>query len=89
MIDKERNKGGECHHYKLKKTNKRVTFDIINDISEYITLVQLVDTVVNVNHAVSISGFWIYYLNYEKEFPFLKESLHIISYCSYSDEMHA
>ena len=40
---------------------------ILNDISEYFTLVQLMDTVGNVTHAVSIVGKCIFDSNYKKE----------------------
>ena len=39
---------------------KRGQFDILNDISEHLTLVQIMDTTGNVNHAFSITGCWIY-----------------------------
>ena len=34
------------------------TFDILNDISENVTLVQLIDSLGNVNHAIIIVGHW-------------------------------
>ena len=33
--------------------------DIINEISEYVSLVQFVETVGNIIHAVNIAGNWI------------------------------
>ena len=39
------------------------TFDIINDISENVTWVQLMYTIVNVNNVVSVFGVWIYDYN--------------------------
>ena len=50
------------HLYRLKKTGE---FDIMNDISEHVTPVQLVDTAGNVNHVVSIIACWIYDSNYK------------------------
>ena len=41
-------------------------FDILNEISEYVNLVQLMDSLGNVNHDISIVGHWIFYSNYEK-----------------------
>ena len=41
-------------------------FDILNDISEKFTLVQLMDTLVNIKHYISILGYWIFDSNYEK-----------------------
>ena len=40
--------------YNLKKWVKKGTFDILNDISENFTLVKLMETLGNVNHAISI-----------------------------------
>ena len=34
--------------------NKKDDFDILNEISENVTLVQLMDSLGNVNHAISI-----------------------------------
>ena len=35
-------------------------FDILNDISEYVTLVQLMNSLGNVNRAISIVGYQIF-----------------------------
>ena len=43
-----------------EKTGK---FGILNHISDHVTLVQLIDTISNVNNAVSINGYWIYDYN--------------------------
>ena len=45
------------------------SFDILHDISEKFTLVQLMDSVGNKNNAVSIVGYWIFDSNYKKELP--------------------
>ena len=37
---------------------KNDAFDILNDISEDVTLVQLMDSLGNVNHAIIIVGHW-------------------------------
>ena len=60
IIDKEINKGGKSCRYKLLQSNKR-EFDIFDDISEHVTLVQLMNMVENFNHEVSISGCYINY----------------------------
>ena len=39
---------------------KNDSFDILNDISEDVNLVQLMYSLVNVNHAISIVGYWIF-----------------------------
>ena len=52
---------GEQHLiYNLKIWNKNDAFDILNDISENVTLVQLTDTLENLNHAINIVGYWIF-----------------------------
>ena len=47
-------------------------FDILNDISDHMTLVKLIDTAINVNHAVSIIGCWIYDSNHKRALPLIK-----------------
>ena len=41
-------------------------FGILNDIRENVTLVQLIDSLVNVNNYISILGSWIFDSNYKK-----------------------
>ena len=57
MKDKLRHKGQQKLRYNLKKWVKKGTFYILNSISENVTLVQLMDTLGNVNHATSIVGY--------------------------------
>ena len=45
--------------YNLTIWKKNDAFDILNDISEDVTLVQLMDSLVNEDHAISIVGHWI------------------------------
>ena len=60
-------KFGEQHiRYKLKKWNKLGTFDILNNFSGYLTLLQLLDSLGNVNNAVTVVVKWIFYSNYNK-----------------------
>ena len=72
MLDQARNKGDHHLHWNINKCKIKGTFDIINNISEHITLVQLMDTVGIVNHTVSIDGNWIFDSNDDKELPFAK-----------------
>ena len=59
---------GEQHIiYNMKIWNKNDAFYILNEISENVTLVQLMDTLGNVNHAIIIASSWIFDSNYEKE----------------------
>ena len=57
MIYKEKNKVDQRLHYNIDKWKVKSSFDFINGISENITLVQLVGTVGNINHAVIIVDF--------------------------------
>ena len=59
-------------------SKKKYDFDIRNDISEYVTLVQLMDSLENVNHAISVVGYWIFDSNEEKDLCLKQESLDII-----------
>ena len=58
------------------KTND--DFDIQNGISENVTLVQLVESLVNVNNAISIVGYWIFESNCEQDLFLTRESLYLI-----------
>ena len=72
MTDKERNKGGKHHRYKLQKSNKIGAFEFFNYINEHFTLFKFMDAIFNVSNAVIIHGFWIYDLNCEKVLPLIK-----------------
>ena len=52
--------------YNLTIWNKNYAFDILNDTSEDLTLVQLMDSLVNVNRYISIVGYWIFDSTYKK-----------------------
>ena len=69
MSNKDKNKVEQCPNFNITLWKLKVWFKIINDISENFTLLQLMDTVGNVNHAVSIVGYWIFYSNYKRHFP--------------------
>ena len=53
-------------------------FDILNDIGENVTLVQLTDSLRNMNNAISIVGHWIFDSNYKKALCLTQESLDLI-----------
>ena len=42
------------------------SFDILTDISEHVTLVQLMYSLGNVNHDIIVVGYWIFDSNNEK-----------------------
>ena len=60
MTNRRKIKGEHNLRYNLTIWKKNDAFDILNDISENVTLVQLMDSLGNVNHAISIVGHWIF-----------------------------
>ena len=47
----------------------------MEDISKHVTLFQLMDSLVNLNRAISVVGYWIFDSKYEKELFLNRESL--------------
>ena len=62
------------------------SYDIMKDISEHVTLVQLMDSLGNVNHDISVVGFWIFESNHKKALVLSRESLDIICAPSLGEE---
>ena len=56
MIDQARKFGEQHLRYKLEQWKKTGTFYILNNISEYVKLVQLMYSLVNLNNSVSVAG---------------------------------
>ena len=73
MLNLKRNKGEARVHYKLEKYRKKGEYDILKNISANVTLVQLMDSLRNVNHAISVVGSWIFDSNYERALVLNKE----------------
>ena len=67
----------------------KVFYDILTDISEHVILVQLMDFLGNVNHAISAVVYWIFDSNYEKSLVLNRESLDIICAPSVSEKQAA
>ena len=65
-------------YYILRKYKKKVSYDILTEISENVTLVQLMYSLVNVNHAISVFGYWIFDSKYNKSLVLNRESLDMI-----------
>ena len=61
-------------------------YKILEDISANFTLVQFMDSIVNVNHAISVVGSWIFDLNYERALVLNKTSLDMICAPSVGEE---
>ena len=66
MKNRRKIKGEQTLQYNLTIWKKNNYFDILNNISEDVTLVQLMDSLGNVNHDISIVGYLIFYYNYKK-----------------------
>ena len=66
MKKKLRQKGEQHLIYNTKKWKNKGDFGILNDISENVTLVKLMDKLVNVNNDISIVGYWIFDSKYKK-----------------------
>ena len=83
MISQAWKKGEHSIIYNIKLWNIKGDLETIKDISEHLKLVQLIETVGNVNHEVSIGRNWIFDSYYDKNLPLAKESMNLI--CYYSD----
>ena len=77
--------GEQKVHYSLMKY-KKGSDDILKDISENVTLVKLMDSLENVNRAISVVGYWIFDSNYKKSLVLNRESLDIIFAPSFGEE---
>ena len=53
-------------------------YNILKDISENVTLVQLIYSLGNVNHAISVVGYWVLESNYKKSLFLNRTSLDMI-----------
>ena len=89
MLNRKRNKGEARVHYKLIKYKKMGDYKILKDISANVTLVQLMDSLGNVNHAISVVGSWIFDSNYERALVLNKTSLDMICAPSLGEEQGA
>ena len=88
-INNKRNKGEARVHYKLIKYKKMGDYEILENISANVTLVQLMDSLVNVNHDISVVGSWIFDSNYERALVLNKASLDMICSPSAGEEQTA
>ena len=71
------------------KYKKKGLYKVLEDISENINLLQLMDSLGNVNHAISVLGYWIFDSNYEKALVLNRASLDMICYPSVGEEKAA
>ena len=71
-------KGKPRVYHILVKYKHTGSYDVLKDISENVTLVQLMDSLVNINHAISVVGYYIFDSNYKKALALNRESLEMI-----------
>ena len=76
-------------HYNLIKYKKKGEHEILEDISANVTWVQLMYSLGNVNHAISVVGNWIFDSNYKNELVLNMASLDIICAPSVGEEQDA
>ena len=86
MKNRRKIKGEHKLRYNLKVWQKRDDFDILKNVSQYVTLLQLIASLGNVNHAISTVKYWIFDSNYEKVLYLIQESLGIICSPSVGEE---
>ena len=89
LTNNKRNKGEVRVHYKLIKYNNKGEYKCLEDISANVTLVQLMDSLGNVNHAISVVGNCIFDSNYEKSLVLIRASLNMICAPSVGEEQDA
>ena len=70
-------KGEQNLRYNMRIYKKHYAFDILNNVSEYATLVRLMDSVVNVNRDISIVRYWVFESKYNKALCLTQESLYL------------
>ena len=76
-------------NYNLIKSKKKGPYKVLENISKHVNLVQLVDSLGNVNHAFSVVGNWIFDSNYEKALVLNRSSLDMICAPSVGEEQAA
>ena len=86
LKNKKINVGEARVNYTLIKYKKMREYKILENISENVTLVQLMDSLGNVNHAISFVRNWVFDSNYEKSLILNRASLDMIRTPSVGEE---
>ena len=73
-------------YYSLKKYINMGFKKTLTDIIEHVTLVNLINSLGNVNHAIIVVGYWIFDSNYERELVMSREWLDMICSPSVGEE---
>ena len=89
MLNNKRNNGEARVHYQLIKYKKMGDYKILEDISANVTLFQLMDSIGNMNHAISVVGNWIFDSNYEIALVLNRASLDMSCAPSVGEEQNA
>ena len=63
-------------------------YEFLEDISANVTLVQLMDSLGNVNHAISVVRNWVFESNYERALVLNRASLDMICAPSVGEEQN-
>ena len=64
--------------YNIKNCKKQDCFVILSDNSETVSLVQIMDTVGNANHVVSIVCYWVFASRYKNALLLTRELLNVV-----------
>ena len=86
MLNNKRNKGEARVNYKLMKYKNMGDYKILEDISANVTLVKLMDSLVNMNYASIVVGSCIFYSNHERALVLNRASLDMICAPSVGEE---
>ena len=79
LKNNKRNIGEAKMYYEMIKYKKKGLYKILENISENFTLVQLMDSLGNMNHVISVVGYWIFDSNYENALVLNRVSFDMIS----------
>ena len=90
ILKKKKINVGEARvNYNLIKYKNIREYKSLENISENVTLVQLMDSLGNVNHDISVVGNWIFDSNYEKSLLINRTSLDMVCTPSVGEEQAA
>ena len=73
-------------YYILRRYKKMGSFDILTHITEHVNMVQFMNYWGNVNHSISVVGYWIFQSKYERALVLDIESLDMICALSVGEE---
>ena len=71
------------------KYKKKGSYNVLTEISKHVTLFQLMDSLENTNHAISVIGYWIFDSNNKITLLLNRESLDMIFSPSVGEEQVA